>query len=196
MKIGMTLGVAVLVALPALGFAQDSFTSKSSRNGIEMSDLVERYAKRTGKKFILDPRVRATVDLPGIDVGQLTHDQFLNVLEVHAFSAVEQGGVITIGPDANARQLATPVFTDANFKASDHEIVTLLVKTKNACAGQLVPVLRPLMPQRAHMAADIQSGTLILNDSAGNVRRIADLIEKLDRATPPGRSCDGDSGKK
>ncbi len=68
--------------------------------------------------------------------------------------------------------------------------MTLLVRPKNACAPQLVPVLRPLMPQRAHMAADTQSGTIILNDSAGNVRRIADIIEKLDRAAPAGRGCE------
>jgi general secretion pathway protein D len=194
MKLRIALGMAVLLTLPAFGVAQESSfarDSKTSRDGgMDIGDLVERYAKRTGRKFIVDPRVRAVVEIPGIDPGQLTHEQLLAVLDVHNFVAIEQGGVTTVVPDAGARQLATPVYTDTNFKALDHEIVTLLVKTRNACAGHLVPVLRPLMPQRAHMAADLQSGTLILNDTAGNVRRIADLIEKLDKATPAGRPCE------
>jgi general secretion pathway protein D len=194
MNLRMTLGVAALLALPALGSAQEGSMSREPKmsrdSGIEIGDLIGRYAKRTGRKFIVDPRVRAVVELANLDVGQLTHDQLLAILDVHNFAAVEQGGVITVVPDAGGRQLVTPVYTDTNFKALDHEIVTLLVKTRNACAGHLVPILRPLMPQRAHMAADIQSGMLILNDSAGNVRRIADLIEKLDKATPAGRSCD------
>lgn len=194
MNLRITLGVAAVLALPALGSAQEGSMSRESKmsrdSGIEIGDLIERYAKRTGRKFIVDPRVRAVVELANLDAGQLTHDQLLAIFEVHNFAAVEQGGVTTVVPDAVGRQLVTPVHTDTNFKGLDHEIVTLLLKPKNACAPQLVPVLRPLMPQRAHMAADLQSGTIILNDSAGNVRRIADIIEKLDRATPPGRGCD------
>lgn len=192
----MRSGIAVvaLLALAAFASAQESTPSRESKvsrdAGIEIGDLIERYARRTGRKFILDPRVRAVVEFPGIDVGQLTHDQLLAILDVHQFAAIERGGVITVVPDANGRQLATPVYTDANFKALDHEIVTLLVKPRNGCVAQYVPVLRPLMPQRAHMAADVQSGTIILNDSAGNVRRIADLIDKLDRAAPAGRGCE------
>jgi general secretion pathway protein D len=194
MKLGMTLGVVALLASPAIGTAQEGSLARESKlsrdGGIEIGDLIERYARRTGRKFILDPRVRAVVEIPGIDVGQLTHDQLLAILDVHQFAAYEQGGVITVVPDANGRQLTTPVHTDAAFKALDHDIVTLLVRPRNSCVAQLVPVLRPLMPQRAHMAADVQSGTIILNDSAGNVRRIADLIEKLDRAAPAGRGCE------
>ena len=193
MKMRIKLGIVVLLALPLLGVAQESSMSaesKSSReSGMDLTELIQRYAKRTGRKFIVDPRVRAVVQNPGIDVGQLTQEQLLAILDVHGFAAVELSGITTVLPDAGARQLPTPVHTDPNFKALDHEIVTLLLEVKNACAAHMVPVLRPLMPQAAHMAAYPPSNTLILTDHAVNVRRIAQLVERLDRLAPPGQKC-------
>jgi general secretion pathway protein D len=193
MRLRMVSGVVALLLLPELAPAQESAVardSKSSRDdGTPVMEIIERYAKRTGKKVIIDPRVRANVDVAGLDLNQLTWEQLLAILDVHNFAAVDQGGLITVLPDANARQFATPVYTDFNFKAADHELVTLLVEVKNACSAQLVPVLRPLMPQAAHMAAVVQTNTLILSDDAVNVRRIAQLVEQLDRAAPSGQKC-------
>jgi len=164
--------------------------SKTSRDdGMELVEIIERFAQRTGKKIIIDPRVRANVDVAGIDLNQVSWEQLLAILDVHFFAAVDQGGLVTIMPDANARQFPTPVYTDVNFKASDHELVTLLLDVRNACSAQLVPVLRPMMPQAAHMAAAVQTNTIILTDHAANVRRIAQLIEQLDRAAPSGQKC-------
>ena len=103
--------------------------------------------------------------------------------------AVEVNGVVSVVPDANARQLPVPVYSDLKFKAADDELVNVLLTLKNACSGQLVPVLRPLMPQAAHLAADIQSNTLIIDDRAANVRRIGEMTERLDRAAPAGQKC-------
>jgi general secretion pathway protein D len=69
--------------------------------------------------------------------------------------------------------------------------VTLLVQPKKVCASYLVPVLRPLMPQAAHLAAEIQTNMLIINDRAGNARRIASLVDELDRRGSGTKDCQG-----
>jgi general secretion pathway protein D len=55
--------------------------------------------------------------------------------------------------------------------------------------AHVVPVLRPLMPQAAHMAAFFQSNTLIISDHAANARRIVDMVERLDKASPGDQKC-------
>jgi general secretion pathway protein D len=61
------------------------------------------------------------------------------------------------------------------------------------CASHAVPVLRPLMPQAAHLAAFPQSNSLLISDHAANARRILDMAERLDRAAPAGQKCQADS---
>jgi len=198
MKPTIVIGVLAVLALPLAATAQDSAPreSQSSRGGgIDLGELLDRYARRTGRKFIVDPRVRASVDLAGIDAGQLTQEQLLAILRVHQFVAVTDHDLTVIVPDANARQMTVPTFTDLKFSALDDELVTVLMEPKNACSAQLVPVLRPLMPQAAHLAADVQSNTLIINDRAANARRIGALIERLDRAAPAGRKCEAAPSK-
>jgi general secretion pathway protein D len=171
--------VGMLATLPAAS-AEESSKVATRAGGIEIGDLISAYAKRTGKPFVIDPRVRAQVSLAGMDPAQLTQEQFLAILDAHQLALAEVGAVLTVVPDAGARQLATRVVTDPGFKALDHEIVTLLVQPKKVCAAMMVPVLRPLMPQAAHLAAEIQTNTLIINDRAVNVRRIATLVRELD----------------
>jgi general secretion pathway protein D len=189
MKIRIVMGAVALLALPFAVTAQDSApasgSSSSSRAAlpsIEIGDLIARFAKRNGKQFILDPRVRAEVPLAGMDPDRIGYDKLLAILSVNYFAAVKQGDWIIVVPDANARQLPTPVYTERNFKAgAPDEIVTLVLTLKNVCAPMSVPVLRPLMPQAAHMAAFPDTNTLILSDHASNLHRLVTVIEALER---------------
>lgn len=190
MKLQITLGLAAMLALPLAAAAQDSASpsgpvssSHSSLSDIEIGDLIARFAKRSGKQFIVDPRVRAQVPLAGMDPDRIGYDKLLAILAVHQFAAATQGDWTIVVPDANARQLPTPVYTERNFKAgAPDEIVTLVLSVKNICAAQSVPVLRPLMPQAAHMAAFTDTNTLILSDHASNLHRLVSMLEALERA--------------
>jgi general secretion pathway protein D len=187
MKKSVFWAACLVAALPLAATAQDS--SKSSSGGVELADLVARVAKRAGKKIVLDPRVRAQVVLAGLEPGEIDYDQLRAILDVHQLAAIESAGIVIIVPDANARQLASPTYTDPGFKAADYEIVSLLVTPKKTCAMHLVPVLRPLMPQAAHLAAEVQTNTLIINDRAINARRIAAMVEQLDRRGTGAKDC-------
>ena len=47
-----------------------------------------------------------------------------------------------------------------------------MIDVKNVSAAQLVPILRPLIPQYGHLAAYPASNILIISDRASNVNRI------------------------
>src|SRR5690349_9314166 len=114
MKFRIIIGIATVLALPLAAGAQESApTSASTRaasSEIEIGDLIARFAKRTGKQFIIDPRVRAQVPLAGMDPDRISYDKLLAILSVHMFAAVSQGDWIVVTVDANSRQLPTPVY--------------------------------------------------------------------------------------
>ena len=192
MKMHRSWALAVL-AVPVLALAAEPTSAPSigtaSAGGMELTDLIDKVAKRTGKQFIVDPRVRAIVPETGIDLGKVDYAKLLAILTIHQFSAYESNGVVKVLPDASARQLPIPVTNDVPAKALDDEYVTVMFQAKNMCAAHAVPVLRPLMPQAAHLAAFPQANTLLISDHAGNARRIIDMAERLDKATPAGQKC-------
>ena len=69
-----------------------------------------------------------------------------------ASSPCPRADTIKIIPDANARQVPANDLPSRVSSVSD-EIVTQVVAVKNVSAAQLVPILRPLIPQYGHLAA-------------------------------------------
>jgi general secretion pathway protein D len=184
------------LALPKLTWAADQSTtsrvassSEPDYQSIDISELVERVAKRTGKQFIMDPRVRAGIPLVGLDVAQIDYARLLAILTVHQYAAYESNGVVKIVPDAISRQLPIPVTTEISPQTLDDEFVTVMYQGKNMCTAHSVPVLRPLMPQNAHLAAFPQANMLLISDRAANARRIIDMAERLDKGTPSVQKC-------
>jgi general secretion pathway protein D len=55
-----------------------------------------------------------------------------------------------------------------------------VVQVDNVTAAQLVPILRPLVPQQGHLAAYPATNVLIISDRADNVDRLVQIIRRID----------------
>ena len=149
----------------------------------DLGQIVEAVSQVTGKNFIIDPRVKAQVTMLSATPmsPDAFYEAFLAILQVHGFVAVQSGQVYKIIPDANARTVPGDDLREHVSSTSD-EIVTQVVALKNVSAAQLVPILRPLIPQYGHLAAYTASNVLIISDRANNVSRMLRIIERIDLA--------------
>jgi len=148
----------------------------------DITQIAEAVSAATGKTFIVDPRVRAQVTMLSSTPmsPDAFYETFLSILQVYGFIAVPAGNVIKILPDANARQIPSIDLPD-HVSATSDEIVTQVVDVKNVSAAQLVPILRPMIPQYGHLAAYPSSNILIISDRASNVNRMMRIIRRIDQ---------------
>ena len=178
---GGVLAAALALAVPSatLGQAQGAITP--NYKDADLGQIIEAVSAVTGKNFIVDPRVRAQVTmLSSTPMSPAAfYEAFLSILQVHGFVAVPSGDVIKIIPDANARQVPGDDLPSRVSSTSD-EIVTQVIAVKNVSAAQLVPILRPLIPQYGHLAAYPAANMLIISDRASNVNRIVRIIQRID----------------
>jgi general secretion pathway protein D len=149
----------------------------------DITQVIEAVGAATGKNIIIDPRVRAQVTmLSSTPMSSAAfYEAFLALLSVHGFIAVETGGIVRVVPDANARQMPS-IDLPGRVSATSDEIVTQIVSVKNISAAQLVPILRPMQPQYAHLAVYPASNILIISDRASNVNRMMRIIRRIDEA--------------
>jgi general secretion pathway protein D len=153
--------------------------SQSERDSTPITQLIASVAQKTGKKFIVDPRVRADVTVIGQNTSSISYPELLTILQVHGFVASEGGGYVRVTPDAAARVLATSTAL-GNQAHPDAELVNKIIPVKTMPAATLVPILRPLLPQHAHLAAVVCRNALLMVDTYANVKRIEALVEALD----------------
>ena len=172
------------LALSAMALAEQANSQRITPNfkDADITQIIEAVGMATGKNFIIDPRVRAQVTM--LSSTPMTPDQFyqafLAILQVHGFVAIPTGNVVKIVPDANMRQYAANDLPDHVSSTSD-EMVTQVLAVQNINASQLVPVLRPLMPQNAQLSAVTGANILILSDRASNVNRMLRIIARIDQ---------------
>ncbi len=144
--------------------------------------LISTVSKFTGKNFIIDPRIKAKVTV--VSANTMSQDEvyevFLSVLQVHGFAAVTTGSVIKIIPEVNAKQGTVPLTIGKNNPLGD-ALITKVIRMDHVPAAQLVPILRPLVPQQGHLAAYAPTNTLIITDHAGNIQRLMKIIAGVDR---------------
>lgn len=169
--------LAVVWIIPA--YAQTGVTL--NLKNADIRTLIETVSEATGKNFVIDPRVKAKVTVVSsqpMDSGEL-YQVFLSILQVHGYSAVSVGEVIKIVPDVTAKQGPVSVSTPAAPGTGD-ELVTRVLHVENVPAAQMVPILRPLVPQQGHLAAYAASNALVISDRAANIRRLAHIIKRID----------------
>ena len=146
----------------------------------DLRQIVEAVGEVTGRNILVDPRVTGQVTFLSHSPmsPEAFYEAFLATLAVHGFVAFEAGEFIKILPDANAR--VHPAVAEGE---GGDRIATRVLALENVGAAQLVPLLRPLMPQYAHLAAHPGSNSLIIADRASNVNRMLSIIDRMDRAS-------------
>jgi general secretion pathway protein D len=184
MKPSTILMLLAVFALPVSSttHAQDSGISLNWKDA-DIRIVVEAVSEATGKNFILDPRVTGKVNLLSSEPmsQEAFYEAFLSILQVHGYIAVESGNLIKILPDATARQFPSQ-FGTANASGPD-DMATQVIQVNNVGATQLVPILRPLIPQYGHMVAHAGSNMLIISDRAANLERMVSIIRRIDMAS-------------
>ncbi len=148
----------------------------------DITAVANTVAEVTGKNFVIDPRVKGKVTI--ISSRAMEREEiyqiFLSVLQVHGFAAIEAGNVVKIVPSANAKQIAVPLASRKKPGKLD-ELVTRVIELNNVPAAQLVPILRPLVPQQGHLVAYPPSNSLVISDHAANIERLYDIIKRIDK---------------
>ena len=149
----------------------------------DITSVIATVSQMTGKNFIIDPRVKGKVTIISAHPLQAKdlYQVLLAVLSVHGYAAVPDKGLIKIVPAMIAKQSAIPNATHRHPGSGD-EYVTRVVTVNNIAAVQLVPVLRPLLPQDAQLAAYPGSNVLIISGNAANIERLVDIIRRIDVA--------------
>ena len=181
MALVASLALFVIGSTPA-AFGQGMITPNYKEADIRQ--IVEAVGEITGKTFIIDPRVsgqKVTMISSTAMTPEAFYEAFLSVLEVHQYAAVTSGDIVKIIPNATARQYAGPIGTRGAQGPDD--IVTQIVQVNNIGAAQLVPILRPLVPQYGHLVAHPGSNMLIISDRAANVGRIVSIVRRIDQAS-------------
>jgi general secretion pathway protein D len=173
------------VALLGLCFTASSVSAQDWTVNLKETDiqeLIKFVAEATNTTIVVDPKVKGTVKVVSakpVSSAEL-YDLFLSILDVHGYTAVRSGNVVRVIQSKDAR--SSPVRVEEGRLEPNDEYITQVIRLDNISAAKLIPVLRPLVPQQAHMAAYAPANAIIISDVAANIERIREIIQSMDQS--------------
>jgi general secretion pathway protein D len=183
--------ILVTVAALLLGWDQTAsaqISGKPATYVINLRDadirtLSEQVSDITGRTLVLDPNVSGNVTV--ISTQPLEADGvwelYQSVLGVQGYAALPSGKLWRIVPQASIREGGGVI--ENNDTIGRLDVVTRLVQLKNFPAATAVGALRPLVANFGYIEAVIDTNTLVITDTAENVRRIEGIALALDADT-------------
>lgn len=149
----------------------------------DIQAVIKTISQLTGRNFLIDPRVKGKVTIISakpVSTGA-AYQIFLSALKAQGFTAVQgPGGIVKVLPEMDAKQGA-PVTPDQRKPGFSDTLVTQVVPVENGSAAQMLPLLRPLMAPGGLLTVYVPANTLVITDYADNVRRLLDVIDRLDQ---------------
>jgi general secretion pathway protein D len=171
----LPLSAAVTAVAPSVNQQEESWTI--NLKGADIREFIDQVALISGQTFVVDPRVKGQVSVVSNSPLTLTevYQLFLSVMATHGFSVITQGDQARIVPNAEAK-------ADANAgRSAPDRLETRLIQVQHGSATELIPLIRPLVPQYGHLAAITSANAIIISDRSANIQRIEDLLRQLDQ---------------
>lgn len=161
--------------------AQEPGNNQATLNfvGADIESVVRAIGHYTGNTFVIDPRVKGTINL--VSEKPVTKTQAFNmltsVLRLQGYAVVRTESFIKVVPEADAKLQASTIQAG---KVRGDQIVTQVFRLNHEPAANLINVLRPLISPNNAINADPANNTLVITDYADNLRRLSRLIAALD----------------
>ncbi len=150
--------------------------------GGDLLTFIRWVAKETGRTFIIDPRVKGKITV----VSQKTleteeiYQLFLSVLQVHGYAVIDEGGIGKVVPAVMAREGGVSLSQRDNLKGD--KLAVVVRDLVNINAQQVIPAIRPLMPQSGHLTAMAGGNALIMVGTAQVLDQVNSIVDRLDKA--------------
>ncbi|WP_044012593.1 GspD family T2SS secretin variant LspD [Legionella massiliensis] len=150
--------------------------------------VIGEVSRVIGKNFLIDPRVQGKISIVSSKPmsNKELYQVFLSMLQVSGYAAIPSGDVIKVVPNIDAKTISPDLLSQLRNPPRGDEMMVAVIPVQYVPSEQLVPVLRPLMPQWSSIAAYPPSNMLILSGRASNIRQLSNIIKQVDTSSANG----------
>ena len=153
--------------------------------GIELMQLIKMMAQATGRNFILGNDIKGSVTV--ISHKPLTvpeaYEAFLSILEVSGYTTVAVGKNLKIVSTSGASNSPLRYGYDGAIPSTDN-FITQIIQLENVTVSDISPIVKDLSGKSAKIITYAPTNTLIITDAGVNIKRVYDIISKMDVAAP------------
>jgi general secretion pathway protein D len=148
-----------------------------------LEEVVKFFSKLRDQNFIIGDSIQANKTITIISPEKVTLNQayraFLSALEMNGLTIVESGGFSKIVQAKQAIKEPSRTYEEGDTVPNDARMVTSIIPVKNGDIERIKEVIGNFTSQ--HATTLTYGSSLIISENAANVRRIRNLVDRLDK---------------
>ncbi len=171
-RIALTIALLAATAAPA----QQVLNLRDA----DIRAFIQDASRVTGRTFIIDARVQGKVSV--VTERALSRSEYFEVF----LSTLRANGLIAV-PTAGGAYRIQPIDTAAtqpgrvgSAGAARNQFVTEVIRLRSIDAASAVETIRPLVSREGSVTANKAGNSLVVADFADNVRRVRELVRRID----------------
>lgn len=149
----------------------------------DLPDLVRIVSRITGKRFILPSKgrsIKATIYSPTDVTAAEAYQAFLSILSLNGMTLEPSGRYYKIVESTGIEARVLPMYEDGGAMPADDRFVTRMHRLENVGAEDVAQLLTHFKSAEGAVTAYAPTNTLILTDTAANIRRMLRIIGEVD----------------
>lgn len=150
-----------------------------------LTDVVKFMAEITGRNFIMTDELKGEVTIIShqpVTVSE-AYEAFLSALQMAGYTTVTVGKATKVVSTGEAANNPLRVYEGGSIPYTDN-YVTQIIQLENVSVSDVSSVVKDLSGTGAKIIAYAPTNTLIITDSATNIRRVYKIVQQLDVASP------------
>lgn len=164
--------------------AQDNCNQTVNFENADIRAVVDDFTTRTGRKFVIDPRVNGQITIKSGPNAKLCPDEAWELFQtalrgIQATATPINGSSYKIIPIQEGARAAGPV----GGEGRDGDIVTEIVRLRHADAREAAANLTQVISERGVVAPVRSGNAIILVDVKDNIERVKKILAQIDKDT-------------
>ncbi len=189
--LSLPLAALLLLPAPAAWCADPAPWDTRVQIDFEDEELVEvakYFAELTGRNFLIAEKLRAKITIfsPAPVSVEEAYAAFVSALNAAGYAAVAEGEVLRIVPRGEASKEPIGTYPDGTPPPTAN-MVTHIFRVEHAAVDDLSKFAQKRIGSGGSVTTFAPTRSLILTDSAHNLRRVEDLLRELDVEAPTER---------
>ncbi len=151
----------------------------------ELKDVIKYFAEITGRNFILAEKLsgKITIISPTPVTVAEAYEAFISALDAAGFTTVTEGKVTRIISNRDSMKEPIRMYKD-DYLPYTANMVTRILRLENVSADDVAKIASKMVGDGGDVTSYAPTNSLIITDSANNIRRIEDLLTELDVSAP------------
>lgn len=179
--------ILLFLIISIFGFCENSFFLNF--NNVDIKTFIKFVGDITKENYVIDPNVRGNITIfstTPIPVDQIDRIS-KTILNFYGFTVIKEENVSLVVPIGDGKIRTKYINVGEIPKEKEKDYIIQVIPLKYYPVETISQIITPYITKGGQITVDTRTNTILISDIGENIKKIMEIVEKIDQPSPPGQ---------